>query len=79
MMTKCKIMSVGNLALARRIQASRLVQIVMYGLCAIPPVLFITGFFFTGIMFASCAVSIPKNEEKTRTMLVDYLENNKLY
>lgn len=79
MMTRCKIMGIGNKALNGRAQASRLTQIFIYSICAISPVMFIPAFFVTGIMFASCCYSIPKNEERTRKMLVDYLENNKLY
>ena len=41
--------------------------------------MFIPAFIITGVIFASCAIFIPKNEETTRQMLVDYLENNKLY
>ena len=37
------------------------------------------AFFVTGGIFGSCAFFIPKNEESTREMLVDYLQNNKLY
>ena len=79
MMTRCKIMGVSNLALEGRAQASRWSQILIYGIAAINPVMFIPAFFATGIIFASCAYFIPKNEEDTREMLVDYLQNNKLY
>ncbi len=79
MMMRCKIMGISNKALNNRAQASRLVQVFLYGLCAISPVMFIPAFFVTGAVFASCAISIPYNEEKTRKMLVDFLENNKLY
>jgi len=41
--------------------------------------MFIPAFIVTGAIFASCAYFIPKNEETTREMLVDYLQNNKLY
>jgi len=33
----------------------------------------------TGLMFGSCSFVIPINEEKTREILVDYLQNNKMY
>ena len=79
MMTRCKIMGVSNLALEGRAQASRWSQILIYGIAAINPVMFIPAFFATGIIFASCAYFIPKNEEDTRELLVDYLQNNKLY
>lgn len=79
MMTRTKIMAIGNLALNGRAQASRLSQAFIYGFMAISPILFIPAFFITGIVFASCGILIPKNEEKTRKMLVDFLQNNKLY
>lgn len=79
MMMRCKIMGIGNKALNGRLQASRLTQVFIYSIGAIAPVMFIPTFFITGIIFASCAYSIPRNEEQTRKMLVDYLENNKLY
>lgn len=79
MMTRCKIMGVSNLALQGRAQASRYSQILIFGIGAIGPFMFIPAFIITGVIFASCAIFIPKNEETTRQMLVDYLENNKLY
>lgn len=79
MMTRCKIMGISNTALNNRVQASRLVQIVIYSIGAISPVMFIPAFVVTGVLFASCSISIPVNEERTRKILVDYLENNKLY
>ena len=54
-------------------------QILIYSLGAIGPFMFIPAFIVTGAIFASCAYFIPKNEETTREMLVDYLQNNKLY
>ncbi len=79
MMTRCKIMGVSNLALQGRAQASRYSQILIFGIGAIGPFMFIPAFIITGVIFASCAIFIPKNEETTRQMLVDYLENNRLY
>lgn len=79
MMTRCKIMGVSNRALSKRAQASRYAQMLIYGIAAISPVMFIPAFFVTGLTFASCAIFIPKNEETTREMLVDYLQNNKMY
>lgn len=79
MMTRCKIMGVSNLALCRRANSGRLSQAFVYALAAINPVMFVPTFLVIGTIFASCGIFIPKNEEKTRKMLVDYLENNKLY
>lgn len=79
MMTRCKILGVSNVALNNRAQASRLVQIVIHSLMAIGPFMFIPGFIIIGVTFAACSYFIPKNEETTREMLVDYLQNNKLY
>ncbi len=79
MMTRCKIMGVSNLALRCRAQASRTAQFVAYLFAAISPVMMMPAFFLIGGMFASCTVAIPLNEENTRKMLVDYLQNNKLY
>ncbi len=79
MMTRCKILGVSNVALNNRAQASRLVQIVIHGLMAIGPFMFIPCFAIIGLTFASCSYFIPKNEETTREILVDYLQNNKLY
>jgi len=79
MMMRCKIMGVGNLALYYRAQASRTSMILIFGIAAISPILFIPSFFIVGGIFASCALAIPVNEESTRKILVDYLENNKLY
>lgn len=79
MMTRCKIMGISNLALGCRAQASRVAQLVVYLFAAISPVMILPSFFLMGGAFASCSVVIPINEEKTRTMLVDYLQNNKLY
>ena len=79
MMTRCKIMGVSNHALDRRAAAGRWSQVLIYSIAAISPVMFIPAFFVVGGVFASCAYLIPKNEESTREMLVDYLQNNKLY
>ncbi|MBQ3048047.1 MAG: MFS transporter [Clostridia bacterium] len=79
MMTRCKIMGVSNRALLNRAQASRWAQMIIYGVAMLSPVMFIPAFILTGLMFASCSIAIPINEEKTREILVDYLENNKLY
>ena len=79
MMTRCKIMGVSNTALNNRAQASRLIQLLIHALMVIGPIMFIPAFIVIGSTFAACAVFIPKNEETTREMLVDYLENNKLY
>lgn len=79
MMTRCKIMGVSNTALNNRAQASRVIQGLIHVIMAIGPVMFIPSFFIIGITFASCSIFIPKNEETTREMLVDYLQNNKLY
>ena len=72
-------MGISNMALYNRAQVSRWSQAFVYALAAISPVMFIPTFIITGIIFGSCGVLIPKNEEHTRKMLVDYLENNKLY
>jgi hypothetical protein len=72
-------MGVSNLALLNRAQASRCSQMIIYGIAMISPVMFIPAFILTGVIFASCSFAIPINEEKTREMLVDYLQNNKLY
>lgn len=79
MMTRCKIMGVSNLALLNRAQASRYSQMIIYGVAMISPVMFIPAFILTGVMFACGSFAIPINEEKTREMLVDYLQNNKMY
>lgn len=79
MMTRCKIMGISNKALLRRANSGRVSQAVVYALAAINPVMFIPTFFVVGICFGACGILIPKNEEATRKMLVDYLENNKLY
>lgn len=79
MMTRCKIMGIGNKALRNRAEAGRVAQSIIYLVAAISPVMFIPSLILGAVMFASCALFIPINEEKTRKMLVDYLENNKLY
>ena len=79
MMMRCKIMGVGNMALYYRAQASRTSMILIFGIAAISPVLFVPTFLIVGGIFASRSFAIPLNEESTRKMLVDYLENNKLY
>jgi len=79
MMTRCKIMGVSNRALLNRAQASRWAQMIIYGVAMISPVMFIPAFILTGLMFGSCSFVIPINEEKTREILVDYLQNNKMY
>jgi len=79
MMTRCKIMGVSNLALNARMQGGKFSLVLIYALGSFGSVMFLPAFFVTGIMFASCAVFIPVNEESTRKMLVDYLQNNKMY
>ena len=79
MMTRCKIMGVGNKALHYRSKASRYAQAIIYAFAAISPVMFIPAFIVCAVLFGSCALVIPINEEKTRKMLVDYLQNNKMY
>ena len=79
MMMRCKIMGVGNKALYNRANASRYMQSLIYLVASIPPVMFISAFILCGVFFASCSVAIPLNEEKSRKMLVDYLQNNKMY
>jgi len=72
-------MGVSNRALLNRAQASRWAQMIIYGVAMISPVMFIPAFILTGLMFGSCSFVIPINEEKTREILVDYLQNNKMY
>ena len=79
MMMRCNIMGIGNIALYNRAQAGRWSQCFIYSIASISSVLFVPAFFVIGIIFGSCAIFIPANEEKTRKMLVDYLQNNKLY
>ena len=79
MMMRCKIMGVGNTALYYRSNAGRYAQSIIYLTAAISPVMFIPAIILCGVMFASCSMIIPANEEKTRKMLVDYLQNNKMY
>jgi len=79
MMTRCKILGISNIALQRRAQASRLSQLFIFLFASLSSFMFIPTFFIVGITFASCSFAIPINEEKTRTMLVDYLQNNKMF
>ena len=72
-------MGVSNLALNARMQGGKFSLVLIYALGSFGSVMFLPAFFVTGIMFASCAVFIPVNEESTRKMLVDYLQNNKMY
>ena len=79
MMMRCNIMGIGNTALYNRAQAGRWSQCFIYGFAAVSSVFLVPAFFVVGIIFGSCAIFIPANEEQTRKMLVDYLQNNKLY
>ena len=72
-------MGVGNTALYNRSEAGRYAQSIIYLIASISPVMFIPAIILCGVMFASCSMIIPANEEKTRKMLVDYLQNNKMY
>lgn len=79
MMMRCKIMGVGNQALHKRSDAGRYAQAIIYLIASISPVMFIPAFILCALMFGSCSFIIPINEEITRKMLVDYLQNNRLY
>ena len=79
MMMRCKIMGIGNKALYNRTKAGRCSQAIVYLIASISPVMFIPAIIIAGLMFGSCTVAIPINEEKTRKILVDYLQNNKMY
>ena len=79
MMTRCKIMGAGNKALYNRAQAGRYAQSIIYLVASVSSVMFIPALILCGVMFSICSKFIPVNEEKTRKMLVDYLQNNKMY
>lgn len=79
MVSRCTILGRSNTALLIRMQSSRISQIFMYIIATIFSATIIPAFFAIGTMMISGAYVIPQGEEYTRNMMVDYLNNNKMY
>ena len=79
MMPRARIMGCSNLALWGRTAGCHISMVMMDLVCLPGSFMFIPAFIVMGVFFASSAFFIPRNEEKTREFLVDYLQNNNLY
>ena len=79
MMQRVRIMGVSNMALFTRTHASLAATSIINGLCSVGAVMIIPAFIVISVMLVCCGSSIPHNEEKTRELLVDFLQNNKMY
>lgn len=79
MVTRCKILGKSNAALLIRMQSSRASQIFVYCIATALSASILPVFFVIGGVMISGAYFIPKGEEYTRKMMVDYLHNNKMY
>ena len=79
MMPKARIMGCSNLALYGRVTGCHTSMVMMDLICVAGSVMFIPAFIVTAVFFASTAIFTPVNEEKTRELVVDYLQNNNLY
>ena len=76
MMQKCKILGVSNGALINRANASHLSRVTVFSFCAIGEFMSIPGFLLIAASVFVYALTFPKNEEITRKILVDFLEEN---
>ena len=79
MMPRARIMGCSNLALWGRTAGCHISMVMMDLICLPATFMFVPAFIIMGVFFASSSIFIPRNEEKTREFLVDYLENNNLY
>lgn len=79
LMTRCKIMGIGNQALSNREISSYLAQALAAMFCIPGAFMFIPTFFILGISSIANGYFVPKNEEVVRRYLVDYLQNNNMY
>ena len=79
MMPKARIMGCSNLALYGRVTGCHTSMVMMDLICVAGSVMFIPAFIVIAVFFASTAIFTPVNEEKTRELVVDYLQNNNLY
>jgi len=79
MTTRCKILGVNNKALFNRTQASRYSRILIDSLCMFGPFMLVPSFFVMSGISIFCAFFIPKKEEQSRSYIVDFLQNNKMY
>ncbi len=79
MMPKARIMGCSNLALYGRVTGCHSSMVMMDAICIAGSVMFIPAFVVIAVFFASTAIFAPINEEKTRELVVDYLQNNNLY
>ena len=81
-LVKSRILGVSNWAILFREWASVACYVVMFGISVIfsvlPEVLIYPMYLITAATFIYCIYLIPKNEEKTRKLLVDFLEDNEI-
>ena len=82
LLVKTRILGVSNWAILIRENASVLSYIITFGFCLIvsvlPKVVFYPIFLFIALGMAIASYLIPKNEEKTRKLLVDFLQDNEI-
>ena len=79
MMPKARIMGCSNLALYGRVTGCHMSMVMMDLICTAGAVMFIPAFVVICVFFASTAAFAPANEEQTRELVVDYIQNNNLY
>lgn len=78
MVSRCKILGVSNEALYLRKASTFISQGFVAGLCIIGPFMFIPAFFVISAASLTLSVGLTKNEEVSRKMLVDYLQENSI-
>lgn len=76
MVSRCKILGISNEALHLRRLSTYISQGALSFMCVIGPFMFIPAFFAISLASGLLSVGLPKNEEVSRKMLVDYLQEN---
>lgn len=82
LLVKSRILGASNWAILYREEASVVSYIFIFGISLIlsilPKVVLFAIFLVIAAAFIFCIYLIPKNEEKTRKLLVDFLEDNEI-
>lgn len=78
MVSRCKILGISNESLHLRRISTYVSQGTLSLLCIIGPFMFIPAFFAISLTSILLSIGLPRNEEVSRKMLVDYLQENSL-
>ena len=78
MVSRCKILGISNESLHYRKASTYISQGFVAGLCTFGPFMFIPGFCVIALASLILSLGLTKNEEVSRKMLVDYLQENSI-